>query len=92
MRESKYEAKDFEDAIFSSAGVTVDQLRRIGAEGTRRLGRLLPEVSVSSHPEGITLSFTLPAGGYATVVLREFMKNDGIILIEAEEPDEEEEG
>ena len=92
MRESKYEAKDFEDAIFSSAGVTVDQLRRIGAEGTRRLGRLLPEVSVSSHPEGITLSFTLPAGGYATVVLREFMKNDDIILIEAEESGEEEEG
>jgi len=91
MRETKYEAKEFEDALFSSAGVTVDQLRMIGAEGTRRFGRLLPDVSVSSHKEGITLSFTLPAGGYATVVLREFMKKDGVVEVETEEPDQEEE-
>ena len=92
MREAKYEAKEMEDSIFAGAGVTLDQLRRLGADGTRRLGRLLPDISVAPHDEGITLSFTLPAGGYATIVLREFMKNDGATVEpEAEEPDEEDE-
>ncbi len=90
MREAKYEAKELEDSIFAEAGVTLDDLRRVGADGTRRLGRLLPEIAVSEHPEGVTLSFTLPAGGYATVVLREYMKNDMTATeVEVEEPDEE---
>jgi tRNA pseudouridine13 synthase len=90
MREAKYEAKTLEDSIFAEAGVTLDDLRRVGADGTRRLGRLLPEIAVGEHTEGMTLSFTLPAGGYATVVLREFMKNDGTATeVEVEEPDEE---
>ena len=66
MREAKYEAKELEDAIFAESGVTLDDLRRVGADGTRRLGRLLPDITVSKHDEGVTLSFTLPAGGYAT--------------------------
>ena len=45
---------------------------------------------MSEHPEGVSLSFTLPAGGYATIVLREFMKNDVTATeVEVEEPDEE---
>jgi tRNA pseudouridine13 synthase len=91
MREAKYEAKEMEDAVFAGAGVTLEQLRRIGADGTRRLGRLLPDISVASHDEGITLSFTLPAGGYATVILREFMKNDEEPETETDTPDEDEE-
>ncbi|MCX6649622.1 MAG: tRNA pseudouridine(13) synthase TruD [Candidatus Bathyarchaeota archaeon] len=92
MREAKYEAKEMEDAVFSGAGVTLDQLRKLGADGTRRLGRLLPDISVAPHDEGVTLSFTLPAGGYATIILREFMKNDdATVEPEAEEPDEDEE-
>ena len=90
MRETKYVAKELEDAIFADADVTLDDLRKVGADGTRRLGRLLPEIKVSEHPEGVTLSFTLPAGGYATVVLREFMKNDSSATeVEVEEPYEE---
>jgi tRNA pseudouridine13 synthase len=89
MREAKYEAKALEDSIFSQAGVGIDDLRKVGADGTRRLGRLLPQIRVSEHPEGVTLTFTLPAGGYATVVLREFMKNDKTTTeVEADEPDE----
>ncbi len=89
MREARYEAKEMEDAVFAASGITIEELRRIGADGTRRLGRLLPEISASKHDEGVTLQFTLPAGGYATVVLREFMKND--IPVEPEEPDTDEE-
>ncbi len=83
MRETKYEAKEMEDTIFAGAGITLEELRRLGADGTRRLGRLLPDISFASHDEGITLSFTLPAGGYATIVLREFMKND-VATVESE--------
>jgi tRNA pseudouridine13 synthase len=91
MREAKYEAKEMEEAVFAGADVTLDELRRAGADGTRRLGRLLPNITVTPHDEGITLSFTLPAGGYATVVLREFMKNDGTASSpEVEEPEEDE--
>ena len=91
MRESKYEAREFEDEIFAGSMVTFDQLRKLGADGTRRLGRILPIITIKPHPEGVTLSFTLPAGGYATVVLREFMKKEAINkLIDAEidEPDD----
>ena len=89
MREARYVAKEMEDSIFASSGITIEELRRIGADGTRRLGRLLPDIIVLKHDEGVTLKFTLPAGGYATVVLREFMKND--IPVEPEEPDADEE-
>jgi tRNA pseudouridine13 synthase len=92
MRQAAYEAKEMENAIFNESGVTVDDLRRIGADGTRRIGRLLPDITVSKHDEGVTLSFTLPAGGYATIILREFMKNDiATSEPEVEEPDEDEE-
>jgi tRNA pseudouridine13 synthase len=91
MRETKYEVKEMEDTIFARAGVTLEELRRLGADGTRRLGRLLPDISFSSQDEGVTLSFTLPAGGYATIVLREFMKNDvATVESEVEETDEDE--
>jgi tRNA pseudouridine13 synthase len=91
MRETNYEAKALEDAVFADAGVTLEEFRRLGADGTRRLGRLLPDITVTPHDEGITLSFTLPAGAYATIVLREFMKNDEVVEPEADEPDEDEE-
>jgi tRNA pseudouridine13 synthase len=91
MRETNYEAKALEDAVFAEAGVTLEEFRRLGADGTRRLGRLLPDIAVAPHDEGITLSFTLPAGAYATIVLREFMKNDEVVEPEADEPDEDEE-
>jgi tRNA pseudouridine13 synthase len=91
MRETKFEAKELEDAVFAEGDVTLDELRRLGADGTRRLGRLLPEISTAPHDEGITLSFSLPAGAYATIILREFMKNEEAPEPEADEPEEDEE-
>ena len=86
MRETKSEAKKFEDEIFALSGLTIEDLRRCGASGTRRMGRLFPEMQLQEEPEGLTIVFTLPAGGYATVLLREFMKTEEI-SIEADEPD-----
>ncbi len=43
--------------------------------GTRRPYVIRPgELTVVSEPEGMRFRFTLPAGAYATVLLREFMK------------------
>jgi tRNA(Glu) U13 pseudouridine synthase TruD len=42
------------------------------------MGRLFPEMQLQEEPEGLTIIFTLPAGGYATVLLREFMKTEEI--------------
>jgi tRNA pseudouridine13 synthase len=47
------------------------------AQGTRRLNLVyINDLAFLLAPEGIWLSFTLPAGSYATVLLREVMKNE----------------
>lgn len=43
--------------------------------GTRRAYVVRPEgLAFEAHPEGLRFSFTLPAGAYATVLLREFIE------------------
>jgi len=76
MRAARADAAILEEEVFRESSLTMDLLRRQGVGGTRRMGRLVPEVEVSPHPEGLTLSFDLPAGGFATIILREFMKDD----------------
>lgn len=45
--------------------------------GTRRHNFIyLDDLHATWEPEGLRLQFTLPAGSYATVLLRELMKND----------------
>lgn len=47
---------------------------RAGA-GDRRLGRLLiPDLAVNEVEEGLSFTFALPKGAYATSVMREFIK------------------
>ena len=67
---------ELEREIFEASDITMEELARIKVIGTRRLGRLLPEMDVQSVERGIQLRFFLPKGAYATVVLREFMKDD----------------
>jgi tRNA pseudouridine13 synthase len=76
MREPKYEAQILEGKILNSVNVTKKDFRKNHIKGTRRTGRLLPEITLNKSEEGLTLSFMLPKGSYATTVLREFMKND----------------
>ena len=69
-----------EQAVLSAEGLTLDSFRRLGgvAEGTRR-PYAVPVTDVHSSIEGSTveLSFTLPAGSYATVLLDEVVKESG---------------
>ncbi|MGH7177111.1 MAG: tRNA pseudouridine(13) synthase TruD [Tepidisphaeraceae bacterium] len=72
-----------EEQVFSDAGLSPQSLRqsRERAKGERRALRVRPadaELSggVDEHGPHVTVAFTLPRGAYATVLLRELMKND----------------
>ncbi len=78
------EAFKIEEAVFKSHGLTPGHFKQEGrdrAKGARRPLRVQPKdvqlaAGVDEHGSHITVAFTLPAGSYATVLLRELMKND----------------
>ncbi len=80
MRWPERDAKAMEEQALASAGLDQAKLasfRRAG-EGTRRPLRFwLRDAQVESDEDGIVLSFTLPAGAYATIVLRELTRDTG---------------
>ncbi len=69
-----------EGDVLAASGLSLDDLARAGdlAQGARRALRVLvDDLTVEPDGEGaLRFAFTLPAGGYATVVLREFRKTD----------------
>ena len=65
-----------ENTTLADAGIGEEELRRCRADGARRPARLwLPEINVTVDSTGLHATFTLPKGGYATVVMREFIKS-----------------
>lgn len=79
MKQPAGEAASREARLLEAAGIPVEAFERFSnlTPGTRRPYLIWPEgLNVSDDPEGIRLEFTLPSGSYATVVLREFQKND----------------
>jgi tRNA pseudouridine13 synthase len=76
MKTARHDALELEKTVLKDAGITNEQFRELRAKGTRRPGRLVPCITVSAHGDGLRLRFQLPKGGFATTVLREFMKND----------------
>jgi tRNA pseudouridine13 synthase len=79
MRWPEGEARLREEALLRSVELTPDHLlkwKRI-APGTRRFVRVsLPKTAVSVIDNTVELDFTLPAGAYATILLREIRKQD----------------
>lgn len=68
---------ELEKEVFEAAEVTMEELAAANLRGSRRRALLyLEELEVSEHPRGVQVKFSLPKGAYATVVMREFMKND----------------
>lgn len=69
-----------ESEVLAASGLSLDDLARAGdnAQGARRALRVLvDDLTVEADGEGaVRFTFTLPAGGYATTVLREFRKAD----------------
>lgn len=78
------DALAIEQAVLKANGLTPGHFKQEGrdqAKGTRRPLRVRPEAielagGVDEHGGHITVAFTLPAGSFATVLLREVMKND----------------
>jgi tRNA pseudouridine13 synthase len=76
------EPLEIEQAVFAAAGLKPEDFRvagRLRVKGTRRPLRVRPEdvelaAGADEHGPHITLAFTLPAGSFATVLLREIMK------------------
>jgi len=68
------DAAVLEAEIFDESETSMEKFRRMKVTGTRRFGRLTPRIEVTEAPRGIQLSFMLHKGGFATTLLREFMK------------------
>ncbi len=74
------EAAVFEAAVLTRFGITDSDFAGFGAlgPGTRRPNLVFPELAtVEAVDAGVVLRFDLPAGAYATVVLREVLKSEG---------------
>lgn len=74
MSQATNEAAKLEAEIFEESELTIELLKRKRVTGTRRLGRLIPKIVIEIVPRGIQLSFMLHKGGFASVLLREFLK------------------
>jgi len=73
------EAAAREEATLAEAGLTRAAFHGFGKllQGTRRHNLVyLDELEATVIPDGVRLTFLLPAGSYATVLLRELMKTD----------------
>jgi tRNA pseudouridine13 synthase len=70
-------AAEREAATLAAAGLTPAALRGFGKllQGTRRHNLVyIDDLAAVVEPDGVRLSFTLPAGSYATVLLNEITK------------------
>jgi tRNA pseudouridine13 synthase len=86
---AKAEAGQLEEAVFAESPVTLANFEKMRVEGTRRVGRLLvPDLTIVAGEQGITASFTLTKGAFATTVMRELMKVDDDHLSVVSEDDE----
>lgn len=85
MSEARGQAGEIEAAVFAEHKIQADQFRVAGRhkiKGSRRPLRIQPteiqiEAGVDQQGSYITTAFVLPAGSFATSVLREIMKNKG---------------
>ncbi|HKA06666.1 MAG TPA: tRNA pseudouridine(13) synthase TruD, partial [Gemmataceae bacterium] len=83
---AKAAAAEREAAILAAAGLSRDSFTGFGklVQGTRRHNLVyIDDLSATWEADGLRLSFTLPAGSYATVLLREVMKTS----VDGEESD-----
>jgi len=75
MRQPTADAAALEAEIQAASPVTPAQWRKNRTDGNRRIGRIfLQPIVLKPLPHRLRLSFYLPKGAYATILLREMMK------------------
>ena len=77
---------DTEAAVLHDAGLTAESFAGFGKllMGTRRHNLVyVDDLIAESEADGLRMTFTLPAGSYATVLLREVMKQKSATTAEA---------
>lgn len=75
MTGTKGPSGKLEAQALKDEGMTMEELGKAGANGTRRLGRvLLTEIQEEMKEDHLELKFFLPKGAFATILLREIMK------------------
>jgi tRNA pseudouridine13 synthase len=82
------EAAQREEQVLHDAGLTPQSFADFGKllTGTRRHNLVyVDDLTAQEEPEGVRLTFTLPAGSYATVLLREITKSDLLDVISPSE-------
>jgi tRNA pseudouridine13 synthase len=80
MYAAEDEAARREAAVLEEAGLTERAFHGFGKllSGTRRHNLIyVDDLAAAVEAEGVRLTFTLPAGSYATILLREITKNGG---------------
>jgi tRNA pseudouridine13 synthase len=79
MRKSERLAKDLEERALRESGLDEEDVDRLGRHvpGARRDVLVFPKnLDVSWGDDRLVVSFELPAGGYATVLMREFTRSE----------------
>lgn len=79
MRRPEADADAAERTLLEAHGLSDELLAKMGkdGQGTRRQVRVRPGTpTLEAHEDGFTVSFDLPSGSYATVLLREFLVCD----------------
>ena len=78
MKAAEGEEAAREARILAAEGMALEDFRagKGEAEGTRRPARApIGDAAIEEHDGALWIAFTLPAGAYATVVLREITKS-----------------
>jgi tRNA pseudouridine13 synthase len=78
MKPAQRLAGEREAALLNRFALTADDFRPLRAPGSRREAILNPtKLEIRETADGLQFAFTLPAGAYATTVLREFTRSLG---------------
>ncbi|MFP4046261.1 MAG: tRNA pseudouridine(13) synthase TruD [Bacteroidales bacterium] len=76
MKQAGDKAGELEASVLQENDITEEEIKKAKLTGTRRAGIIIPEIKIEQQEDGLNLEFSLPKGAFATIVLREIMKNE----------------
>lgn len=79
MKQPAGDVAERENRLLAACGIALEEFSRYEnlTAGTRRPYLVRPaELQITAEPHGLRVAVTLPSGCYATVLMREFLKDD----------------